>query len=112
MFLLLSSDYHVTTMLLLSLRIYVITKQGGNRRAFYSVREVGLLEESVQSQAKEKSVGGMLRIASWLIHRSCNPAIEGGGSEFVAMVTGTGLGGCGSLRAPDVDSNHANHVGV
>lgn len=80
--------------------------------SFYSVNEFGSLVDSVQSQAKEESVSGMLRIASWLINRSCSPAIEEGGSEFVVMVTGIGFDGCGSLRAPDVDSNHANHVGV
>lgn len=68
MFLLLSSDYHVATMLLMSLGFNVITKQRGLQISFYSAREVRLLEDSVLSQAKEKSVRGMLRIASWLIN--------------------------------------------
>lgn len=45
MFLLLSSDYHVTTMLLVSVGFYVNHKAGGQQMSFYSAREVGLQED-------------------------------------------------------------------
>lgn len=45
MFLLLSSDYHVTTMLLVSVGFYVNHKAGGQQMSFYSAREVGSQED-------------------------------------------------------------------
>lgn len=56
MFLLLSSDYIVTTMLLMSVGSNVNHKAGGQQMSFYPAREVGLQEESVLSQAKNKNL--------------------------------------------------------
>ena len=93
-------------MLLVSLGFNVITKQRGQQISSYSVREVRLLEDSV-SQAKEKSVCWMLRIASWLINWSCNPAIEGGGFRICCHGDRHRVGWMWVTEGPDVNSNHA-----